>query len=178
LQEKRHALAESEAKSADNLAVLQAAIAEVEAGIADARGKQGYTVSAPVSSRINRLQAWSGMSVETGIPFMSIIPENTYLGVSLLVPVRDIGFVARGQTVHFGVALELTPTQEFSRTSERSRLRLRDILIWPRLPDRGTYRQVSRPPRLPGVHTPNRNFSALGMLTIDVYYELDPELRE
>jgi ATP-binding cassette subfamily B protein RaxB len=34
--------------------------------------------------------------------------------------------------LHFtGVALELTPTQEFSRQSEHSRLRLRDILIWP-----------------------------------------------
>lgn len=34
---------------------------------------------------------------------------------------------------HFtGVALELTPTQAFSRESERSRLRLKDILIWPR----------------------------------------------
>jgi ATP-binding cassette subfamily B protein RaxB len=34
---------------------------------------------------------------------------------------------------HFtGVALELTPTREFSRISERSRLRLRDILIWPK----------------------------------------------
>jgi ATP-binding cassette, subfamily B, bacterial CvaB/MchF/RaxB len=33
---------------------------------------------------------------------------------------------------HFtGVALELTPTQAFSKASERSRLHLRDILIWP-----------------------------------------------
>jgi ATP-binding cassette subfamily B protein RaxB len=34
---------------------------------------------------------------------------------------------------HFtGVALELTPTEGFSQSSERSRLRLRDILIWPK----------------------------------------------
>ena len=34
---------------------------------------------------------------------------------------------------HFtGVALELTPTQAFDRTSERTRLRLRDVVIWPR----------------------------------------------
>ena len=33
---------------------------------------------------------------------------------------------------HFtGVALELTPTQEFSRTAKRSRLKLRDIVVWP-----------------------------------------------
>jgi ATP-binding cassette subfamily B protein RaxB len=34
---------------------------------------------------------------------------------------------------HFtGVALELTPAQGFTRRSEQSRLRLRDILIWPK----------------------------------------------
>lgn len=34
---------------------------------------------------------------------------------------------------HFtGVALELAPTQSFTRTTEQSRLRLRDILVWPR----------------------------------------------
>ena len=34
---------------------------------------------------------------------------------------------------HFtGVALELTPTRDFSPVSEQVRLRLRDILIWPR----------------------------------------------
>jgi ATP-binding cassette, subfamily B, bacterial CvaB/MchF/RaxB len=34
---------------------------------------------------------------------------------------------------HFtGVALELTPTGSFTRMTERSRLRLRDILIWPK----------------------------------------------
>ena len=44
---------------------------------------------------------------------------------------RHYSYAEVGQ--HFtGVALELTPTQAFSKASERSRTRLRDILIWPR----------------------------------------------
>ena len=44
---------------------------------------------------------------------------------------RRYSFAEAGR--HFtGIALELTPAQTFQRTSERSRLRLRDILIWPR----------------------------------------------
>ena len=79
--------------------------------LAEARGKQGYVVSAPVSGRVNSLQAWIGMNVETAIPFMSIVPENAPLEVSLLVPARAIGFVARGQTVRF--AFDPFPSQRF-----------------------------------------------------------------
>ena len=44
---------------------------------------------------------------------------------------RHYSYAEVGQ--HFtGVALELTPTQTFRKASERSRTRLRDILIWPR----------------------------------------------
>jgi membrane fusion protein len=110
-REKRHALQELEAKTADNVAVLQAAIADAEAAIAEARGKQGYVVSAPVSGRVNSLQAWVGMNIETAAPFLSIVPQNAPLEVSLLVPARAIGFVAAGQAVR--VAFEPFPFQRF-----------------------------------------------------------------
>jgi membrane fusion protein len=110
-REKRHALEELEAKTADNVAVLQAAIADAEAAVAEARGKQGYVVSAPVSGRINSLQAWVGMSIETTVPFLSIVPRNAPLEVSLLVPARAIGFVAAGQAVR--VAFDPFPFQRF-----------------------------------------------------------------
>jgi membrane fusion protein len=111
VREKRHALAELEAKTADNLAVLRAAVADAGAGVAEAGGKQGYVVSAPVSGRITSLQAWIGMSTETGHPLLSIVPENAALEVSLLVPARAIGFVARGQTVR--IAFDPFPFQRF-----------------------------------------------------------------
>ena len=109
VREKRQALTELEAKTADNLAVLRAAVADAEAAIAEARGKQGYVVSAPVSGRVNSLQAWVGMNTETGVPFMSIVPDNAPLEVTLLVPVRAIGFVARNQQVN--VAFDPFPFQ-------------------------------------------------------------------
>jgi len=111
VREKGHAISELEAKTTDNLIMLQVAIADAEAGLAEARGKQGYVVSAPMSGRITSLQALVGMNAETGIPFMSIVPDNTFLEVSLLVPARAIGFVARGQTVRF--AFETFPVQRF-----------------------------------------------------------------
>jgi membrane fusion protein len=111
VREKRHALAELEAKTADNLAVLRGALADADAALAEAQGKQGYVVSAPVSGRITSLQAWVGMSTETGMPFMSIVTDNAPLEVSLLVPARAIGFVARGQTVRF--AFDPFPFQRF-----------------------------------------------------------------
>ena len=110
-REKARALDELTAKSADNLAVLQASIADTDANLAEARGKLGYIVSAPVSGRVDSLQISVGMSVETGVPFMSIVPENARLEASLLVPARAIGFISRGQTVR--VAFDPYPFQRF-----------------------------------------------------------------
>ena len=110
-REKTRALDELTAKTADNLAVLQASIADTDANLAEARGKLGYIVSAPVSGRVDSLQVSVGMSVETGVPFMSIVPENARLEASLLVPARAIGFISRGQTVR--VAFDPYPFQRF-----------------------------------------------------------------
>ena len=111
VREKRHALTELEAKTADNVAVLHASVAEAEAAIAEARGKQGYIVSAPVSGRVNSLQAWVGMTTDTALPFMSIVPGDAPLEVTLLVPARAIGFVMKGQNVRF--AFDPFPFQRF-----------------------------------------------------------------
>jgi membrane fusion protein len=111
VREKRHLIAELEAKTADNVAVLRAALADAEGAIAEARAKQGYVVSAPVSGRVNSLQAWVGMTSDTTIPFMSIVPENAPLEVSLLVPARAIGFVMRGQGIR--LAFDPFPFQRF-----------------------------------------------------------------
>jgi membrane fusion protein len=110
-QEKRHALAELEAKTADNLALLRVSIADADAALAEARSKQGYLVSAPVPGRVNNLQVRIGMTTETGIPFMSIVPEDVPLEVSLLVPAKAVGFLIRGQSVRF--AFDPYPSQRF-----------------------------------------------------------------
>ena len=93
VNEKRHALTELESKTADNLAVLQVSLADADAALAEAKGKQGYVVSAPIGGRVTSLQAWVGMTTDTALPFLSVVADNAPLEVSLLVPARAIGFI-------------------------------------------------------------------------------------
>jgi membrane fusion protein len=108
---KRYALAELDAKTADNLAVLRTAMADADAGFAEAQARQGYVMTAPIAGRITNLQAWIGMRTQAEVPLMSIVPDHTPLEVSLLVPARAAGFIGRGQIVH--VSFDAFPFQRF-----------------------------------------------------------------
>ncbi|HYZ22983.1 MAG TPA: HlyD family efflux transporter periplasmic adaptor subunit, partial [Rhodopila sp.] len=108
---KRYALSEAEAKAADTLAALRGSLTDAEAALAEAQGRQGYVVTAPMVGRVTSLQAWAGMSTEAGVPFMAIVPENAPLQALLLVPARAIGFIAPGQVVQ--VAFDAFPFQRF-----------------------------------------------------------------
>jgi membrane fusion protein len=108
---KQYALSELESKTADNLAALRGSMADVETSLTEAQVKQGYIVTAPIAGRITSLQAWVGMRVETGVPLMSIVPNNTPLEVSMLLPARAVGFIVRGQPVY--IAFDAYPFQRF-----------------------------------------------------------------
>jgi ATP-binding cassette subfamily B protein RaxB len=62
-----------------------------------------------------------------------VLKRATRRGIEVHDPatgIRHYSYPEAGR--HFtGVALELTPTRDFPRTPERSRLRLRDVVIWP-----------------------------------------------
>lgn len=111
VRDKRLSLRALDAKNADNTAVLQAALADADAAVAEAQAKQGYVVSAPVGGVVSSLQAAVGMHTDPAIPFLSIVPTDTPLEVSLFVPARAIGFVAAGQTVR--LAFDPFPSQRF-----------------------------------------------------------------
>jgi membrane fusion protein len=111
VRESRQDLVQVETKSADTLAALQASLAEVDATLAEAVAKEGYVVSAPVSGRVTSLQAWAGMTTESGVPFLFVVPSDAPLQVSLLVPARAIGFIACGQPIR--VAFDPFPYQRF-----------------------------------------------------------------
>lgn len=111
VREKRHTLDDLESKTADNIAILRAALADADAAMAEAGGKQGYVLTAPVAGRVTSLQAWVGKTADAAVPFLSIVPENAPLEVSLLVPAKAIGFVASGQTVQ--CAFDAFPFQRF-----------------------------------------------------------------
>jgi membrane fusion protein len=147
VNEKRHALAELESKTADNLAVLRASLADVDGAIAEAKGKQGYVLSAPVAGRVTSLQAWVGMTTDSALPFLSIVTDNAPLEVSLLVPARAIGFVTRGQQVRF--AFDPFPFQRFglyagSIVSVSSSLLKPSEAAGPLVPKEPSYRVIAR----------------------------------
>ncbi len=147
VNEKRHALAQLESKTADNLALLRASLADADAAIAEAKGKQGYVVSAPIAGRVSSLQAWVGMTTDATQPFLSIVAENTPLEVSLLVPARAIGFVSRGQQVRF--AFDPFPSQRFglysgSIVSVSSTLLKPNETAGPLVPKEPSYRVTAR----------------------------------
>ncbi|WP_158258453.1 HlyD family efflux transporter periplasmic adaptor subunit [Rhodopila globiformis] len=108
---KRYAMAELDTKTADNLAVLRAAMADADASLAEAQARQGYLMTAPIAGRITNLQAWIGMGTRAEVPLLSIVPDHAPLEISLLVPARAAGFIGRGQTVH--VAFDAFPFQRF-----------------------------------------------------------------
>jgi membrane fusion protein len=105
VREKERSLAEMQVKSEDNFSVLRSAVADADAVLAQAAGKDGYSVTAPVAGRVTSLQVWVGMDAEITLPFLAIIPRDAQLQATLLVPAGAAGFIARGQTVHF----EFTP---------------------------------------------------------------------
>jgi membrane fusion protein len=147
VREKRHALTELEAKTADNLAVLRASLADAEAAMAEARAKQGYVVFAPVAGRVTSLQAWIGMGTDPAIPFLSIVTDDAPLEVSLLVPAKAIGFIAAGQPVR--VALDPFPFQRFGLysgtiVSVSSTLLRPTEAVGPIVPKEASYRVTAR----------------------------------
>jgi membrane fusion protein len=147
VNEKRHALAALEAKTADAIAVLQASLADADGAIAEAKGKQGYVVSAPVAGRVTSLQAWIGMTTDTALPFLSIVADNAVLEVSLLVPARAIGFIAGGQPVR--LAFDPYPFQRFglyngSIVSVSSTLLKPSEAAGPLMPKEPSYRVTAR----------------------------------
>jgi membrane fusion protein len=111
VREKRQALDEAAARSADAIATLQASLAEADSALAEAGSKRGYIISSPIAGRATSLQAHIGMSTEANVPLVSIVPGGGELEGALLVPPRAVGFVSPGQTVR--VAFDPFPFQQF-----------------------------------------------------------------
>jgi membrane fusion protein len=85
--------------SAQRLAVLEGAAAEVEGRIAEVDGQHAALLTAPVRGRVSALQAFVGKEADPAMPLMSIVPEGGVLQAQLLVPARAIGLVRPGQRV-------------------------------------------------------------------------------
>lgn len=63
------------------------------------QGRQGYTLTAPVSGRLAVLQVKTGQRVEPGQPVAVVVPKDIDYEVELLVPSHAIGLIEEGQPV-------------------------------------------------------------------------------
>jgi membrane fusion protein len=111
LVELRFALAQLPDRSADRLAILRVAAAEIDSRLAEAEGQRAYLVVAPASGRVSAMQATPDNLADPTRPLMSVVPEGETLQAVLFVPERAIGFVAPGQDVR--LSLDAFPFQRF-----------------------------------------------------------------
>jgi membrane fusion protein len=111
LVELRYALAQLPGRTADRVATLRAAIAELDSRVAEAEAQRAYLVVAPAAGRVSALQASAGNPADPTQPLLSIVPQGEALQAILFVPERAIGFVAPGQPVR--LSLDAFPFQRF-----------------------------------------------------------------
>jgi membrane fusion protein len=109
--ELRFTLTQLPARSANRVAALRVAAAEIDSRLAQAEGQRAYMVVAPTSGRVSAVQANVGNQADPTRPLMSIVPEGEELQAVLFVPERAIGFVAPGQDVR--LSLDAFPFQRF-----------------------------------------------------------------
>ncbi len=107
----RNDLAQLPIGSEQRISQLQASIDDADMRIRQTDVQRAYLITAPKAGRVSALQAWVGKTAEPNIPQMSIVPEGDTLTAELFVPMRAIGFVAPGQSVH--LSYTSFPYQQF-----------------------------------------------------------------
>jgi membrane fusion protein len=111
LVELHYALAQLPGRTADTVARLRGAIAEIDSRLAEAEGQRAYLIVAPAAGRVSAVLATVGNAADPAQPLLSIVPEGEDLQAVLFVPERAIGFTAPGQPVR--LSLEAFPFERF-----------------------------------------------------------------
>lgn len=84
---------------------------ELQLKITQLQRQQGITIRASSTGEVSRINVHEGQFVATSKPLLTLLPENSELEAKLLVPVREAGFIAKGQTVEF--RFDAFPYQKF-----------------------------------------------------------------
>lgn len=111
LQTQRSALAALPVKQQNQRDALLNQRSELQLKITQLQRQQGITLRASGSGKISRINVHEGQIVSSTTPLLTLLPSDTELEARLLVPVREAGFIARGQTVEF--RYEAFPYQKF-----------------------------------------------------------------
>jgi membrane fusion protein len=75
------------------------------------RGQSQMAISASRSGILSSLNVHIGQQPKTGLPLASIVPANSKMEATLLVPVQAAGFVQPGQTI--AIRYDAFPYQQF-----------------------------------------------------------------
>jgi membrane fusion protein len=107
----RHALQRLPFTMEEQLQTYRNDLAIAEQQLAQARGREGYTIVAPIDGRITTLQARVGQTADPQHLQMEIFADNDMLEARLFVPARAIGFLEIGQQVR--LLYEAFPYQSY-----------------------------------------------------------------
>lgn len=108
LENKRSLLPEEYANNNDQLG---ARLSDLAQQIAELHGRRAYIVKAPRSGIVSNMQAREGLKARSGIPMLSLIPEDYELTAQLLVPVQAAGLIEAGQALN--IRYDSFPYQKF-----------------------------------------------------------------
>jgi membrane fusion protein len=81
------------------LSAISRDIAQVEQQIAEAEARRESVIIAPQDGTVTGIQTEPGGSAATGVPLMSIVPNDTVLQAQLFSPSRAMGFIKKQQAV-------------------------------------------------------------------------------
>jgi len=78
---------------------LKEALIDLEERFIELSSEEKYRIQAPINGLVTSTRVHKGQSVNSDIPLLTIIPENTKLYAELFLPSKSIGFVEKGQVV-------------------------------------------------------------------------------
>lgn len=106
-----------DADASSEVVAARSAAATLTLQEARLRSERSYSLTAPTTGRVAAMQASLGRTVESSVPLMEIVPENSELKAQIYVPSRAIGFVRPGQDVR--LLYDAFPYQRFGSFSGR-----------------------------------------------------------
>ena len=108
LRAERQRLPEETRNAEDRLRI---ALGELSAEIAQLRGNRTHVLVAPLDGQVSSIGFAEGQRATYEQALMTLLPENSPLEATLLVPVRAAGFLETGQALH--IRYDAFPYQKF-----------------------------------------------------------------
>jgi len=100
-------------ENANALDQLRIRLSDIEQKINQINSNTLRIINAPISGVVNNLQAREGqqITVAGNIPLLTLFPDNSMLSAQLLIPVRSVGFIEKGQLL--AIRYDAFPYQKF-----------------------------------------------------------------